>query len=61
MVLKSSGPALLCMPRAVLWHEGMLGLEGLFLCCTPIAKVYCPSHQLMDWWTACKLTIQEKL
>ncbi len=61
MVLKSLIPPLLCMPRAVLWHEGVLQLEGLFPCRTPMATINCPSHRLKDWWNVCKLTIQEKL
>jgi hypothetical protein len=60
-VLKSLVPTLLCMPRAALWHEDVLQLEGLFPCRTPMAKVYCPSHRLKDRWTVHELTIQEKL
>jgi hypothetical protein len=58
-VLKSLVPTLLCMPRAVLWHEEVLQSEGLFPCHTPTAKIHCPSHRLKDRWTVCKLRIQK--
>ncbi len=52
-VLKSLIPALLCMPRAVLWHEGMLQLDSLYPCHTPTSKIFCPLHRLKDWWAIC--------
>jgi hypothetical protein len=35
--------------------------EGLFPCCTPAGKIFCPLHKLNDWWTVQDLRNQEKL
>ncbi len=45
-VAKSSLPALDAPPRAVLWHEGVLRLDGLFPCWFPNVRVYCPLHRM---------------
>ena len=43
-VLQSAIPALDNPTRAVLWYHGILRPEGLFPCCSPDAKIYCPLY-----------------
>jgi hypothetical protein len=60
-VLQSAIPALDNLARAVLWYDGILRPEGLFPCCSPNAKVYCPLYKLKGRWLVWSLTIHEKL
>jgi hypothetical protein len=61
MVLKCHVPPLENPARAVLWHNNILRLEGLFPCQTPDTKVYCPLHRLRHCWMVRTLTIAEQL
>ena len=59
-VAKSSLPALITSPRALLWHGEVLRLEGLFPCRFPDARVFCPSHRMPTTWTVRTLTFGKK-